>query len=247
MESNGYLLMKNFFTKKEAADIRKWASNMSEIKEEKGKWMIYYEQSQLRSRIENFCKYNPEINNFVNTKIKKFLELIVGEKVSLFKDKMNWKYPKGKGFLAHQDHPAWSDFPPSIYYTAAIFGDDSTIENGCLQFVCLEQKIKNEIIDYDKDGSGKILDEEKMDWENIETTPRDLLIFNSFIPHRSGENMSDKSRRIFYFTFNLSKEGDFFEEYLKKKREEFPPPNERNPDKEYKVEGTKYNLANPII
>ena len=28
----------------------------------------------------------------------------------LFKDKMNWKYPKGDGFKAHQDHPAWNDF-----------------------------------------------------------------------------------------------------------------------------------------
>lgn len=252
MNTNGYVLLKNFFSKPESRYIKNWANGMNEIKEEKGKWMIYFEdsssnkeESKQRSRIENFSNYNPHIRNFIDIRIKNFVERLVGEEVVLFKEKMNWKYPQGKGFLAHQDHPAWTDFPPSIYYTAAMFGDDSTIENGCLQFV--DGFNKKEIVAYDVDGTGKLLDEDKMVWEHVETTSRDLIVFNSFVPHRSDQNVSDVSRRIFYFTFNLKKEGDFFDKYLKKKREELPPPIERDPTKEYKIKGSKYNLANPIV
>lgn len=260
METNGYLLLKNFFSKTEARYIKNWANEMNEIEEEKGKWMIYFEdspplednskegESKKRSRIENFSKYNPHIKNFVDTRIKNFVEKIIGEKVVLFKEKMNWKYPQGKGFLAHQDQPAWTDFPPSIYYTAAMFGDDTTIENGCLQFGSLDNEIlKHDIIAYDVEGTGKLLNEDKIDWMHVQTTTRDLLIFNSFVPHRSDQNISDDSRRIFYFTFNLKKEGDYFDAYLKKKREELPPPIERQEGKEYKIIGSKYNLANPIV
>jgi 2-aminoethylphosphonate dioxygenase len=244
MDSDGYILLKDFFSKLEARYIRNWANEMNEFKEEKGKWMIYFEDNKLRSRIENFSNYNAHLKNFMNTRIKLKIEEIIGEKIILFKEKMNWKYPKGKGFLAHQDQPAWSDFPPSIYYTAAIFADDTTVENGCLQFV--EGFNKKHIIAYDAEGSGKLLDEDKMNWEHVETTSRDLLIFNSFVPHRSDQNISDGSRRIFYFTYNLLKEGDYFDLYLKKKRKELPPPIERDPNKEYKIKGSKYNLANPI-
>ena len=39
--------------------------------------------------------------------------------MSLFKDKLNWKHPGGKGFKPHQDHPAWNDFNPDIFYSVA--------------------------------------------------------------------------------------------------------------------------------
>tara|TARA_R110000824_G_scaffold260806_1_gene449453 strand:+ start:369 stop:1118 length:750 start_codon:yes stop_codon:yes gene_type:complete len=249
MDRNSYILVKNYFTKEEGNMITKWADQMNTMKESKGDWMIYYEQNadnkKEKSRIENFSKFNPHIENFVNVRIKTFMEETIGKKLAFFKDKMNWKRPGGKGFLAHQDHPAWDDFPPSIYYSAAFFGDNCTIGNGCLQFV--DNFSIKKIIDYDKEGTGKLIDEDKFEWKHVETTPRDLVIFNSFIPHRSESNMTENSRRIFYFTFNDKEEGDFFKAYLKEKRDKFPPPNERIEGKEYKTEGQKYNLANPIV
>ena len=38
----------------------------------------------------------------------------------LFKDKINWKMPGGKGFLAHQDYPTWNGYPDSFYVYIAI-------------------------------------------------------------------------------------------------------------------------------
>ena len=49
MDTNGYVLLKNFFSKTEARYIKNWANEMNEmnemneIKEQKGKWMIYFE------------------------------------------------------------------------------------------------------------------------------------------------------------------------------------------------------------
>ena len=58
------------------------------------------------------------------------------------------------------------------------------------------------LLSYDKNTSGKISQdvEDKLKWEKIETTPRDLVIFDSYVPHRSDKNTTNNSRRIFYFT-----------------------------------------------
>ena len=99
------------------------------------------------------------------------------------------------------------------------------------------------MLSYDKNTSGKISQEieDKLEWEKIETTPRDLVIFDSYVPRRSDKN-ANNSRRIFYFTYNL--ESDYFDLYLSKKRLEFPPDIEREEGKEYKSIGNKYNCIN---
>lgn len=246
MNQNGFVKLTNFFTQEEADTITSWGNQFNDIKEEKGKWMIYYESNGNRSRIEYFLPFIKEIKDFVDTKLTPLLEGTIGCKMNLFKDKMNWKQGKGKGFRAHQDHPAWSDFPVERFYSIALFPDASTIDNGCLQFV--ENK-NNELLPHDLDengkGSGDLLNPEQFDWNHIETTPRDILIFDSYAPHRSDDNITDSSRRIFYFTYNPEETGDFYDSYNNKKRTDFPPENERE-GKEYNGD-TKYNLANPLV
>ena len=76
-------------------------------------------------------------------------------------------------------------------------------------------------------------------------SPSDLVIFNAFVPHRSGKNTSNNTRRVFYFTFNKLEEGNYYGDYFEKKRREMPPDFERDPNKVYNTQN-KYNLANPI-
>ena len=87
--------------------------------------------------------------------------------------------------------------------------------------------------------------EDNYNWNHIETTPRDVLLFDSYAPHRSGPNTTNKSRRIFYFTYNEKKYGNLYDTYFDKKRIEFPPDIERS-DTPVRIKGNKYNLANPI-
>ena len=235
---NGYVLIRGFFNKDEANNIVKYANEIQNLPEVKNKWLTYYEKNnnvRKKSRVENFTNYHEGINNLLYQKIIPSINKELGENYTLFKDKINWKLPNGKGFKAHQDYPAWSDFPPKFYITVALFGNNSTKENGCLQFSNFDSKTL----------LPENFDENKLEWNHEEATPNDLLIFNSYVPHRSSENNSDKSRRIFYFTFNRELEGNYYQEYFNKKKIEFPQDLDRDENSKINY-NTKYNYANPF-
>ena len=243
--TDGFILLEDYLTSEEGDKIVNWADQLEEYPEEAGKWMIYFESENKKSRIENILDYHQGLKNFVHDKITPLLESIYMNKMTLFKDKMNWKRGYSKGFKAHQDQPAWSDFPPQIFITVALFANDTTIENGCLEFV--SKRHQEGIFNHNISGKGELdaYIEEKMDWKNIPTTTRDILIFDSYAPHRSGENNTDGNRRIFYFTYNLENDGNFYYDYIRKKRQEFPPNIERKEGVIYN--GNRYNLANPMV
>ena len=247
--NDGFLLLPKFFNRDESNKIKKIAEDLDKLPEEKGKWMIYFEKDyknrKKKARIENIIRYHPEINDLVQNKITPTLENIYQKKMTLFKDKMNWKKPFGKGFSAHQDQPAWSDFPPSRFVTVAIFADTCTRENGCLEFS--RGNHMQGILDSKENNPGVISPqkEEELIWEAIETNKQDMLIFDSFAPHRSKSNQTQYSRRILYLTYNIEKEGNFYDDYINKKRELFPPDIERVDNTEINI-NSKYNLANPI-
>tara|TARA_B100000787_G_C16197105_1_gene301753 strand:- start:4249 stop:5007 length:759 start_codon:yes stop_codon:yes gene_type:complete len=245
-KKTGVVLLHNFFTEEEADQIVHFANQLENWEEKPNKWMIYFEKANTKSRIERFIDYYPELKKFMETKVYPKVNTIFGKETFLFKDKLNWKQGGGKGFNAHQDHPAWSDFTPSEYITVALFANDSTIQNGCLQFGRGETKFIKEC-PYNKEGMGEIKPEieNKLKWDFSETTTRDLLLFDSFVPHRSYKNITDCSRRIFYFTFNDQKEGDLYKEYFVNKRTYFPPDIERT--ESVSITNNKYNLANPIV
>ena len=145
--------------------------------------MKYYENSnnstdkRILSRIENFVndKNVSELYNNVIKKVSQTLHDIMCEKMNMFKDKINWKLPGGGKFKPHQDFEAWSDFPPTNFLSCAIFVDNCTVDNGCLEMVKGEHTkgiLKN---------TNGCLDEElvdSMDWEPILSTKRDLVIFD---------------------------------------------------------------------
>lgn len=247
-ESDGYVIIKNFFSTEEAENIVKYANELEEWDEKPYNWMIYFENNKKKSRIENFIQYHENLRDLLNKKIKPIVNKTYGKNMILFKDKLNWKYSNGKGFKPHQDHPAWVDFEPDRYISVAIFANKCTEENGCLEFGISGSRFTS-ICEYNKKGLGEILPEieDSLKWVPATSTPRDILLFDSYVPHRSHGNRTDGSRRIFYFTFNEEKFGDLYDTYLKQKRKEFPPDIERTDDDSVKIEGNKYNLANPMV
>ena len=72
------------------------------------------------------------------------------------------------------------------------------------------------------------------------------MFFGSYIPHRSGPNLTDRPRRSFYLTYNALREGDKHDAYYQDKRQKFPPECERERGKDYSEGAKIYNLANPI-
>ena len=64
--------------------------------------------------------------------------------------------------------------------------------------------------------------------------PGDVVFFDSYVPHRSGANLSALPRRALYLTWNRLREGDQRERYFTDKRKSFPPDIEREPGKSYR-------------
>ena len=60
-----------------------------------------------------------------------------------------------------------------------------------------------------------------MAWVAAPTAPGDILLFGSYIPHKSPVNLSNQPRRIIYLTYNAISQGDWREQYYADKREAF--------------------------
>ena len=247
---DGYLVLKNVFSNNISKIIVSEADKLYNLPEIKNGYMKYFENSsqsnskKILARIENFINDSnlTELNNIINNEVNPIVEEVLESRVNMFKDKINWKLSGGGAFKPHQDFDAWSDFPPTFYVTCAILVDECTHENGCLEMVAEKHNygiLKNEFGCIDKD----LVD--SMNWQPILGNSKDLIIFNSLVPHRSGINMTTNSRRVFYFTYNLRDQGDYYNAYFEKKRNEFPPDFERNDYTHINLK-SKYNLANPI-
>ena len=240
-QNNGFLLLKQFFSKDELEPINKSIKKFSEMKPsdwEPGKEMAYYETStkneneRILFRVEKYVEYHQEFQKLVNSdRILNVLEDLMGGPCILFKDKINLKRPNGGGFRPHQDVNArWDDF---VKYTMSVMvsTDQSTPENGCLEIASGHHK-RGLIGKYDRPLEGNDL--KGMKFEKIITEIGDIIFFDHFTPHQSKPNKSNKPRSNIYLTYNLLSDGDHRNEYLDRKRRELPPDNER-------YEGIKFN------
>lgn len=197
--------------------------------------------SKIICRMEYLSGSSEEFNEKITLPIKRYLESEFGEELCLFKDKCNVKSPHGGAFPPHQDAPAYISFGPTIFITAGILLDDMTLDNGCLHMSTNYKSLKVGVeklcstplgefplfnIYRGGERNGDIINsvQDSLNWEPIEANVGDVLIFNSFIPHFSNVNLSEKGRRIFYLTFNLAKEGDFYISYYNKKWQDYSNP-----------------------
>jgi len=245
-QNDGFLLIKNFFSKDELETINKSIEKFSKMKPnywEPGKEMAYYETStsigdyvmneasakneneRILCRIEKYVNYHPEFQKLATSeKILNSLEDLMGGPCILFKDKINFKRPNGGGFRPHQDVQArWDDF---VEYTMSVMisTDQSTPKNGCLE-VAPGQHKRGLIGKYDRPLEGEEL--KGMKFEMVPTEIGDALFFDHFTPHQSKPNNSNKPRSNIYLTYNLASDGNLRSKYLDRKRRELPPDNER--------------------
>ena len=231
---DGYLLVNGLSNANEMKEITSWTDEVGNYPEIPGKCMMYFEQSQLNSgerilcRMEDIEPFHKGFSRlFTQGKLTQCTADLFGEEVVLFKDKINFKMPGGDGFKAHQDIQAgWDTYAP-LHITALVTIDPCTKENGCLEMVAGE---------HNKGLLGeqwKPLDEDELDYISLPTEPGDVVFFDSYTPHRSAPNMTDKARRVLYVTYNAISYGDHRRQYYDDKRKSYPPDCERVADKEY--------------
>jgi len=214
------------------------ADEMDSWPEAPGKWMKYYEKTldhngnKLLQRMENFIQYSAAMDYILNgSKLLDLSSQLFGESAILYKEKINYKLPGGAGFDPHQDVAAgWWMYGQSLHISCLIGIDPATKANGALQVV------------YGEHTRGMLCEPWKeltsdftatANWELVPTQPGDIVFFDSYVPHRSERNTTDKPRRVLYATYAKASEGDWREKYYADKRISFPPDCERLPDKKY--------------
>ncbi len=233
-KKDGFLVLKQGFNPEDTAKIIKWTTELAEMPEESGRHWVYHETSQLDpnlsliNRIENFSPFHSGFAELGKALINPMSQLL-GEEAVLFKEKINFKLPGGDGFKPHQDSQAgWEDYA-DFFISVMVCIDEATIENGCLQLVKGFQN-KGLFREWepltDEDMAG-------MDFVYYPTQPGDLVFFDCYTPHSSEPNLSNKTRRLYFATYNKLSEGDHLNKYYADKYKNFPPDIDRDPAKEY--------------
>lgn len=191
-------------------------------------------------RLEYLAGCSSVISEIARIELARQIEDVLGAPVVLFKDKCNFKLPGGGAFGPHQDIVAYRHFAAPYHVTAAVMLDPATIENGCLE-VAYDYRSKVDeyevrdtplgwlpIFPYATSGAtnGDISPEvaSRLRWEPIVAARGDVILFDSFVPHRSVANRSVASRRMLFFTFNLRSAGEHYEAYYRAKHEDSDSP-----------------------
>lgn len=245
-KNNGYLKISGFFNTEKVSALQSWVSEISSWEPTSDKWMHHYEstpEGARLSRSENFVPYHTDMKNTVTDgKVLDVVSEVMTEPAVLYKEKINYKYPGGGGYAAHQDAPAYEfvDF----HITCLISVDTATSESGCLYFA--EGRHKEGFIALDDKGCVSPETAETMTWTAVPTDPGDILLFGSYIPHKSPPNRSDEPRRIIYLTYNAKSQGDWRERYYADKREAFAQYREEDSNRDEQISKIAHFRGKPI-
>ena len=249
-EDDGFLVLKNALPPHFTNNLVRWANELESLPETPGKWMKYFETDKktggrLLCRVENFLPYYKDLEELSYGFINDLSGQLFGEESVIYKEKINFKFPHGSGFNAHQDQPAFVSFGIKKLLTVLLPVDPNTRQSGGLDFVVGKHKPAY-IMPQNSDGSLRTDLEASMAWRPIDGGAGDLVFFDSYAPHRSDINFSEFTRRNIYLTYNPLSVGSFRDKYYIEKRRSFPPECERDPNKDYSEGAKIFNVANPI-
>ena len=236
-QRDGFAIVRGLYQGAAMARIAAWVDEIAAYPEVPGKHMMYFEQSsvepgqRLLNRIENYCTYHASLDRLLTGPgLRDAVAQLFGEPAVMFKDKINFKLPGGGGFTPHQDVQAGWDRYASLYITVYLSIDAATRDNGCLELVAGRHREGQLGPNWAPLPDEVTASMEFVPWE---TAPGDVVFFNSFTPHRSEANLSDRPRRVLYVTYNKLAEGDQRARYYADKRASYPPDCERVSGRQY--------------
>lgn len=244
-DRDGFLLIKakDVWTPAEMKLLLNSVNLMDTWPDRAGEYMKYYEKNRhdpsgpkIVSRIENFTQYNPGLDFLLTgEKLPAMCNDLFAEPSIMYKEKVNYKLPGSDGFAPHQDVAAgWWLYKQSIHVSCLVSIDAANAENGALEVAAGEHKRGMMSPEWKEIPDETVA---KLQWQLVPTEPGDVLFFDSYVPHRSAPNATDKPRRVLYATYAKASEGDWRARYYADKRAAFPPDIERAPgtNYEYKI------------
>jgi ectoine hydroxylase-related dioxygenase (phytanoyl-CoA dioxygenase family) len=223
----------------EAVDeIERWAHD-------DGPGLHHFEQTEhgpALARSERLVEHSTAIRDLVaNDAIVDTLGQLFGEPPTLFKEKINFKHPGGAGFAPHQDAPAYRFVDHHISCMVPV--DPASEASGCLWVASGRHHGL-----LPADGRNRIADDvvDALVWEPVPLGPGDLLLFDSYTPHRSGTNTTDRPRRAAYLTYNAASRGDHRERYYADKCAEFAATGPTFDDERVRISISDDFLGRPV-
>lgn len=241
----GFLVKPGFFPAATIGTVGEWLDELSRAPQQGGTEARYYEKSPLTGsellvRVEHFLgPDNPRIRNLLLTAdVQAAVEELLGEPALLFKEKVNYKLPGCRADKLHQDQSAGWNAYCDFFITMAVAIDDNRRDNAALSFL---QSGKYEKALMAPEWEPLTQDDPPYsppeEYCLIEANAGDVIFFDSYVPHGSPPNTSQRPRRNIYITFNRSAAGDMRMRYYHDKWASYPPNNmgEARTDSSYRV------------
>jgi len=180
--------------------------------------MHHWEQTDrgpALARSEDLVPHHAGLRSLICDELVHTAGALFGEPAVLFKEKVNYKQPGGAGFAPHQDATAYRFVDHHVSCMVPL--DPATVASGCLYVASGHHGGQ-----LPTDHRGRIAEPvaSELPWEPVEVEPGDVLWFDSYTPHHSGPNATDRSRRALYLTYNPRSAGDLRAAYYADKAAE---------------------------
>ncbi|KIX95059.1 uncharacterized protein Z520_09369 [Fonsecaea multimorphosa CBS 102226] len=247
---NGYLILRNVLSEEETKDLQRWAQEVHDWPTDANSpWMPYEEinaQGQtVLCRTENYANSHAGLNGLLRgQKLLNLLKQLSGEDMLLFKEKINYKLAGSGGFAPHVDSTAYTHIKNIKHLAILLAVDPSDMSNGGLEVVEGSHEMNVPI------GEDNCIEPDwvkQQKWTPVELKAGQVLVFGSYLAHRSGANHSNQDRKALYATYNCAREGDLHDEYYAHRKVVWPPAQLRKKGEEYKVGALVYGFGSPML
>ncbi|CAK7212756.1 hypothetical protein SBRCBS47491_001574 [Sporothrix bragantina] len=250
-EQNGYLIIRDFLSAQQVASLQSWAQEVHDWKPtEKSIFMPYEEVNDkgdtVLCRTENFVDCHEGFDDLLRgSKLTDLLQGLSGEPMLLFKEKINYKLAGSGGFAPHIDAVAYTHIKRVKHLTILLSVDPSNLGNGGLEVVDGSHKMDVPINPVTNCIESKWVDAQT--WTPVELEAGQLLIFTSYLAHRSGANKSSSDRKAIYATYNRACEGDLRKGYYEHREKEWPATHMRKKGESYAAGALTYGFGSPML
>jgi 2-aminoethylphosphonate dioxygenase len=163
----------------------------------------------------------------------------------LFKEKINYKLAGSWGFAPHIDATAYTHVKNIKHLTVLIAVDTTDMSNGGLEVVPRSHEMSVPISKTDNCIEADWV--RSKEWVPVELKAGEMLVFGSYLAHRSGPNQSQNDRKAIYATYNLASEGDLHDPYYADRAVKWPATHMREEGNKYEAGAFTYGFGSPML